>query len=239
MARHSKWSKIKRQKAVTDAKRGNVFTKHAKLIEVAARNGGDPDMNPILRAAIDKARNDNMPYDNIERAIKKGTGEAKEGLQIEEVMYEGFGPNGVALYIQALTDNKNRTITNLKIIMGKNGGTMGAAGSVGYLFQKKGLIVIDHADQKIEEIELAAIDAGAEDVQEDNESLAIITAPHDVMKIKNELEQKGYKITNAELTYVPQVEVTLPDEASSDALAHLIEALEDDDDVINVYTNAR
>lgn len=237
MSGHSKWSKIKRAKGATDAKRGKIFTRHAKLIEVAARGGGDPSMNPILRAAIDAARADNTPFDNIERAIKKGTGEAKAGAQIEEVMYEGFGPGGVAIYIEALTDNRNRTITNLKIIMGKKGGTMGAAGSVGYLFAKKGLISIPIKDISAEEIELAAIDAGAFDVSADDFEVEIQTASNELMKIRDALEAAGLKSRLAQLVYVPQTDVKITDEKVANQIIDLIDALEEDDDVSCVYSN--
>ena len=237
MARHSKWHKIKRGKAVTDAKRGKIFTKHAKLIEVAARNGGDPSMNPMLRAAIDNARMENMPFENIERAIKKGTGEAKQGARIEEVIYEGFGPGGVALYIEAFTDNRNRTISNLKTIMNKNGGSMGAAGSVGYLFKKKGLIIIQ-AEKNSDEVELAAIDAGAEDVKETEEFVEVYTAPRNLMAVKDHIEKKGFKAGSAKLVYIPQTEVNISDKETAEKIINLVNAIEEDDDITNVFTNA-
>ncbi len=238
MARHSKWAKIKRGKAVTDAKRGKVFTRHAKLIEVAARSGGDADMNPILRAAIDNARADNLPMENIERAIKKGTGEAKQGAQIEEVMYEGFGPGGTAIYMEALTDNRNRTISNLKTVMNKKGGTMGAAGSVGYLFSKKGLIMVKNGSANVDEIELAAIDAGADDVKETDEGVEIYTIPQDLMKIKDQLKESGFEIGSASMVYIPNTEVEINDIETAGKLIDLMDALEEDDDITSVYSNA-
>jgi YebC/PmpR family DNA-binding regulatory protein len=237
MSGHSKWSKIKRQKGATDAKRGKIFTKHSKLIAVAARAGGDPDMNPTLRAAIENARADNLPYDNIERAIKKGTGESKDAAQIEEVMYEGFGPGGTAIYIEALTDNRNRTITNLKNIMNKKGGTMGAAGSVGYLFERKGMIEIPVEGSDVDDIELAAIDAGAEDVSEDEGIVEVNTAPQELMKIKEKLESSGYKTRSASLVYLPQTEVKVEEQETVEKIMELMDALEEDDDVTNVYSN--
>jgi YebC/PmpR family DNA-binding regulatory protein len=238
MASHSKWHKIKRSKAVTDSKRGKIFTRHAKLIEVAARGGGDADMNPSLRAAIDNARADNMPVENIERAIKKGTGEAKAGMQIEEVIYEGFGPGGVAILIESLTDNRNRTITNLKIIMGRKGGTMGAAGSVGYLFEKKGMIIVPLVtDSSVEQIELAAIDAGADDVSADEDFVEVYTKPTELMQVKAGLNSAGIKTQNANLTYIPLTEVAVNDESTMEQIETLIEALEEDDDVLTVHTN--
>lgn len=238
MSRHSKWAKIKRGKAVTDSKRGKVFTRHAKLIEVAARNGGDPDMNPLLRAAIDNARADNTPMDNIERAIKKGTGASKQDAQIEEVIYEGFGPGGAALYMQALTDNRNRTISNLKTIMNKKGGTMGAAGSVGYLFSKKGLIQVPLTGANTDELELAAIDAGADDVKEGDECIEVYTEPQDLMKVKDKLTAKGHTASSAKLVYVPRTEVAIDDIETARQLIDLMDAVEEDDDIVYVYTNA-
>lgn len=222
----------------TDKKRGKIFTKHAKLIAVAARNGGDPDMNPTLRMAIENARAENMPFDNIERAIKKGTGEAKDTAQIAEVMYEGFGPGGTALYIETLTDNKNRTISNLKAIIGKKGGTMGAAGSVGYLFQKKGQIVLPVAGKTKEELELLAIEAGAEDItMEDEDFLEVYTNPQDLMQVKTALEKSGIQPDSARLTYVPQTEVDIRDEETARNILALIDAIEEDEDVSTVYGN--
>lgn len=253
MARHSKWSKVKHQKAVLDVKKGKIFTKHAKLIEVAARSGGDPNMNPLLRSAMDEARADNMPNDNIERAIKKGTGELKDAAQIEEVMYEGFGPSGVALYIQTLTDNRNRTIASLKVIVSKNGGSMGAAGSVGYLFKKMGVIEVplnvtsrDESDvRSADEIELAAIDAGADDVQvvateagdDEGGTVEVYTDPQALMQVRAKLKMAGIKTGMARLIYVPQTKAAINDEATARKIVQLIEAIEADDDVATVYSN--
>ncbi len=238
MSRHSKWAKIKRGKAVTDAKRGKIFTRHSKLIEVAARNGGDADMNPILRAAIDNARADNLPMENIERAIKKGTGEAKQGAQIEEVMYEGFGPGGAAIYMEALTDNRNRTISNLKTVMNKKGGTMGAAGSVGYLFSRKGLIIVSSGERSADDIELTAIDAGADDVKETDDGVEVYTLPQELMKIKDQLKEAGFEVKSASLVYIPQTEVQINDAETAAKLMDLIDSLEEDDDITSVYSNA-
>lgn len=222
-----------------DAKRGKIFTRHAKLVAIAARGGGDPDMNPSLRMAIENARAENMPYDNIERAIKKGTGESKDAAQIEEVIYEGFGPGGVALYIEALTDNRNRTVSNVKLIMSKNGGNLGAAGSVGYMFQKKGMIEVSLEGKKRDEIELAAIDAGAEDIRENEGTLEIYTPPQALMQIRGALNKNGIATEGARLTYLPQTEVEVADEALVQKLFDLIDALEAEDDVSTVYTNLR
>lgn len=237
MARHSKWAKIKRAKAVTDSKRGKIFTKHAKLIAVAARSGGDMEMNPSLRAAVENARADNMPFDNIERAIKKGTGEAKAGMQIEEVIYEGFAPGGVALLIQSMTDNRNRTITNLKIIMGRNEGIMGAAGSVSYLFERQGLIKVPVSVKSIEDIELAAIDAGAVDVRPGDYEVEVYTKQNELSQVKSALESTGYKCGASELVYTAKTEAAVDDEDVAEKVMDLIELLEEDDDVVSVYCN--
>ncbi len=239
MSGHSKWHSIKHKKAAEDAKKGKIFTKHAKLITVAARVGGsgDPDMNPSLRLAIDNARAENMPMDNIERAIKKGTGESKDAAIIEEVMYEGFGPGGVALFIETLTDNKNRTFSNVKLIMSKNGGHLGAAGSVGYLFKKRGIIEVELHGQKAEDIELSAIDAGAEDVRENDGIVEIYTEVVDMMKVKTALEQKGVPTRSAKLTYVPHTEIHVDEDEMANKLLSLIEAIEEEEDVTTVYGN--
>lgn len=239
MSGHSKWSTIKHKKAGADKKRGKIFTKHAKLIQVAASSGGDPDMNPSLRAAIENAKADNVPLDNIARAIKKGTGESKDGARIEEVFYEGFGPGGTALYIETLTDNRNRTITNLNIIMGKKGGKMGAAGSVGYLFERKGLIQVpieNGADT--DELELAVIDAGAEDVLKEQGFLEVHTDPQQLMQVKDRLERANVSTMSAKLAFIAPSDVSVEDEQTAQQILDLIDALEDDEDVSTVYTNA-
>jgi YebC/PmpR family DNA-binding regulatory protein len=237
MSGHSKWHSIKHKKGAEDAKRGKIFTKHAKLIAIAARGGGDPDMNPSLRTAIENARAENMPRDNIERAIKKGTGESKDGAQMEEVFYEGFGPGGVALYIETLTDKKNRTVTNVKNILNKHGGSMGAAGSVSYLFKRKGLLSIPLENKNAEEIELEAIDAGAEDIKNEGETMEIYTDPQDFMSIKKHLEEKGISVSSGALTYLPQTSVEIQDEEIAQKVLDLISALEEDEDVSTVYSN--
>jgi YebC/PmpR family DNA-binding regulatory protein len=238
MSGHSKWHSIKHKKAATDSKRGKIFTKHAKLIAVAARGGGDPGMNPSLRAAIDNARAENMSFDIIDRAIKKGTGESKESAMIEEVIYEGFGPGGVALYIEALTDNRARTVSNLKLVVSKNGGNLGSSGSVGYMFSKKGVIEVSSDGKSVDDIELAAIDAGADDVKEGDGVVEIYTAPTTVMQVKSSLEKGGIKVSSAGLTYVATTEVPVHDEAVARSLIELIDAVEEDEDVTTVFHNA-
>lgn len=238
MSGHSKWHSIKHKKAATDKKRGKIFTKHAKLVAVAARGGADPNMNPTLRMAIDNARAENMPYDNIERAIKKGSGEAKDAAVIEEVIYEGFGPGGVAIYIEALTDNRNRTVSNVKLLVSKNGGNLGSSGSVGYMFSKKGIIEVALDGKSADDIELAAIDAGADDVKEGDEVVEIYTAPNNLMQVKTNLGKNGLKVSSAGLTYVATTLVPLHDEAIARSLFDLIDAVEEDEDVMTVYHNA-
>lgn len=247
MSGHSKWHSIKHKKGAEDKKRGKIFTKHAKLIAIAARGGGDPDMNPSLRSAIENARAENMPRENIERAIKKGTGEGKDAVQMEEIFYEGFGPGGVALYIETLTDNRNRTVTNLKHVALKNGGHIGAAGSVGYLFKKRGMLLILAESSQVENIELMAIDAGAEDVKVEtyvNEDVTenlmkviIYTDPQHLMKVKHQLEGGGLKVESARMTYLPQTSVVIEEEEILQNLLDLIEAIEDDEDVNEVFHN--
>ncbi|MBD3328154.1 YebC/PmpR family DNA-binding transcriptional regulator [Candidatus Peregrinibacteria bacterium] len=240
MAGHSKWHNIKHKKAAQDAKMGKIFTKHAKLIQIAAsQGGGDPTMNPALRAAVENAKADNVPTANIERAIKKGTGEGKDASQISEVLYEAFGPSGTAFYIETLTDNKNRTITNVKIILNKKGGTFGAAGSVGYLFNKKGIIEIPISEQnEKEELELAAIDAGAEDVETTEEFMVVYTDPQDLMKVKDQLMRRSIQVKSAELSYMPVNYVEIKNAEDAQKVINLIESLEEDEDVSTVYTNA-
>lgn len=199
-------------------------------------------MNPTLRAAIDNARAENMPSENVERAIKKGTGEGKDAAQIEEVMYEGYGPGGVAIYIEALTDNRHRTIANLKTIVSKKGGNLGAAGSVGYMFLRRGLVEIpldetQTGKQSEEEIELAAIDAGADDVIKQEGLFEVFTGAQELMQVKKKLEEAGLKVGAARITYVPQTEVAVNDAETAKKLIDLIEAIEDDEDVSTVYSN--
>lgn len=253
MSGHSKWHSIKHKKAATDAKKGKIFTKHAKLVAIAARKGGDPFTNPSLRAAIDNAKAENMPVDNIDRAIKKGTGEGKDAAQFSEILYEARGPAGVALLIEALTDNKNRTVADLKIIFGKQGATMGAAGSVAYLFARKGLItaplkaVEDPESKKAppppqtkspDEIELVAIDSGAEDVKNLEDEIEIYTDPQSLMQVRQKLNDSGVKTGKAILTYIPTQEVDVNDAPTAQKILDLMESIEDNDDVNNVYCNA-
>jgi len=239
MSGHSKWKQIKHKKGAADIKKGAMFSKYSRLIEIAARKGGgNPDMNPSLKQIIDKARSDcNMPNANIERAIKKGIGELKDGAVMEEAMYEGFGPEGVALYIHAVTDNKNRTINAIKTILERHGGHMGSGGAIGWMFKQVGYMTLKITNNNADEIELAAIDAGATDVKRDVDSVEIYTEPSQLMKVKNALASVGFKPENAELTFVPTNVVKISDAENAKKILNLVDALEENEDVTNVYGN--
>lgn len=236
MSGHSKWSSIKHRKAIVDAKRGKLFTKLIREIMVAARSGGgDPETNPRLRTAITTARNANMPSDNIDRAVKKGTGEV-EGVSYEEVHYEGYGPHGVAIYVRCLTDNKNRTASEIRNIFAKKGGSMAGAGSVAWIFEKKGLIVVSQSQTTEERLMEIVLQAGAEDLSPTGDKFEIITDPSAFETVKRALEKTKLVPESAELTFIPKNQVSLtPDKAR--AVLALIDALEDHDDVQNVYAN--
>lgn len=236
MSGHSKWHQIRRQKGITDAKRGNMFTKAARLITVAAqKGGGDPGMNALLRTALESAKQINMPSANIERAIKKGTGELKEGLTLAEVVYEGYGPGGIALYIQAVTDNKNRAVAEVKNILSKHGGSMGSAGCTAWMFEQKGIISFDVQGKDLEEIELQAIEACADDIKFEGSTLFVYTAPQNFQSIKETLNCFG--ITSSGVTFVAKNEVKITDETTARQILRLINALEDCDDVSGVASN--
>jgi YebC/PmpR family DNA-binding regulatory protein len=233
---HSKWHSIKHKKAVVDARRGQHFTKLARAITVAAREGGgDPDGNPALALAIQKARDASMPKDNIERAVLKGTGEGVDADQFETVLYEGYGPGGVALLIEALTDNRNRTGADVRHLLGKHGGSLGEPGSVSYLFDKRGVIVVD-ASRYGEDDLIVAIDAGAEDIALDEDVYEVITEPAEFASVRAALEQAGVEVDSADLTQRPSVRVPVGEHDAS-KLIKLIEALEDNDDIGTVYAN--
>jgi YebC/PmpR family DNA-binding regulatory protein len=237
MAGHSKWANIKHRKAAQDAKKGKVFTKIAKELTVAAKIGqsGDPETNPRLRLALDKARAANMPRDNVERAIKKGLGEGNEA-NYEDVIYEGYGPGGVAILVQALTDNKNRTVAEVRSTFTKRGGSMGEAGCVAWMFDKKGVITIlkDKVDE--DTLMMVALEAGAEDVTSDDEEYEVITEPSTYEDVKKALEANGIQIEYAEITMRPKNKVELSGEDAQKAMT-LLEILEDLDDVQEVYSN--
>jgi len=238
MAGHSKWAQIKHKKAAVDAKKGKLFSKLSKEITIAAKlGGGDPEKNPRLRTAIEKAREANMPSENIKKAIMRGTGELP-GVNYEEAIYEGYGPGGVALMIEVLTDNKNRTVSEIRHILSKYGGSMGEAGCVSWMFEKKGYILVDKTKIDEDELMSIALEAGAEDMKNDpqEENYEITTAPEDLNKVKSAIESRGIPITLAEITMLPKSYVQL-DEKDSDQMLRLYEALEDHDDIQNVYAN--
>lgn len=239
MSGHSKWAQIKHKKAHTDVKKGKVFTKAVKEIAVSARlGGGDPEGNPRLRAAMDKAREANMPYDNIKRAIMKGTSELP-GASYEEAIYEGYGPGGIAILIEVLTDNKNRTVADLRHLMSKGGGNIGEAGCVSWMFKKQGYILVDKKTVEEDTLMAVAIDAGAIDMKNDpkEESYEIITAPEDTMRIKLALGEAKIPVSLAEVTMLPKSYVPV-DEKTAKQISRLMDAIEEHDDVQNVYANA-
>jgi len=237
MSGHSKWSSIKHKKAAVDAKRGKIFTKLIKEITVAARmGGGDPDANPRLRTAIAAAKNENMPKDNIERAIKKGTGEL-EGVHYEESIYEGYGPGGAAVLVESLTDNKNRAVSDIRHIFSKNGGNLGESGCVAWMFKKKGYIVVERSAVDEDRLMETALDAGAEDIREDEDNYEVISAPEDFDAVKEAIEAAEIAYQSAEITMLPQSTTALTGK-EAEQMVRLMEMLEDCDDVQNVYTNA-
>jgi len=236
MSGHSKWAGIKHKKALVDAKRGKLFSKLNKEISVAAKTGGgSPDANPRLRLAIARAKEANVPSDNIERAIKKGTGELP-GVSYEQVTYEGYGPGGVAIMVEALTDNKNRTTAEVRNTFSKKGGNLAGAGSVSWLFYKKGFIVVDKAGVQEERLMSIAIESGAEDLKTEEDSYEIVTDIKDYEKVRAALKEKGIEWEAAELTMIPSSYVNLQGAQAKQVLG-LVESLEDHDDVQNVYAN--
>jgi YebC/PmpR family DNA-binding regulatory protein len=236
MSGHSKWASIKHKKAVVDSRRGQQFTKLARAITVAARDGGgDPDSNASLENAIRKAKEASMPKDNIERAIARGTGEGGEADAIETVLYEGYGPGGVGVLVETLTDNRNRTSADVRHAFSKNGGSLGEPGSVAYLFEKKGTIVIDAARYSEEQL-MVAVEAGAEDISTDDDVFEVIAEPGDFARVLAALEAAGVEIQSAELGYRPSSLVPI-DEGQAGKLMRLIEVLEDLDDIDAVHAN--
>ncbi len=236
MSGHSKWHSIKHKKAVVDARRGQHFTKLARAVAVAAREGGgDPEGNPGLALAIQKARDASMPKDNIERAIAKGTGEGADAAQIEAVIYEGYGPGGVALLIEALTDNRNRTGADVRHALSKHGGNLGEPGSVSYLFDKRGVLVVDASRYEEEDL-IAAIDAGALDIALDEDVFEVITEPGELAVVRDALQQASVQIESADVSQRASARVPV-DEADAARLLRLIDALEESDDVDVVHAN--
>ncbi len=237
MAGHSKWANIKHKKGATDAKRGKVFTKLIKEITVAARmGGGDPNANPRLRTAIAAARAENMPKDNIERGIKKGTGEL-EGVNYEEIVYEGYGPGGVAVIVESLTDNKNRAVADIRHIFSKAGGNVGANGCVAWMFDKKGLIVVEKSAADEDMVMETAIEAGAEDVRDEGSTFDIITEPDDFEAVKAAIEEASIPFVEAQVTQVAQTPKRLEGK-EAEQMVKFMDALDDCDDVQNFFTNA-
>ena len=238
MSGHSKWHNIQGLKNAQDAKRGKVFQKLSREIYMAAKSGGpDPSGNPTLRMVMDKARAANMPKTNIERAIKKAEGNSDE--HYDEITYEGYAPGGVAVLVEALTDNKNRTASDVRVAFTRNGGSLGATGSVAYMFDRKGYIVIDRSttDADEDQVLLDVMDAGGDDLETSDDAFEIYTDPKQFTAVRDALEKAGYKLANAELTMIPQNTTPVPAD-KKEQFTHLIDALEDNDDVSNVYTAA-
>lgn len=237
MSGHSKWSTIKRKKAVIDAKRGKIFTKLLKEITVAAKEkGGDPDANPRLRLAINTAKSNNTPMENITRAIKKGTGEL-EGVNYEEINYEAYGPHGVAVIIECLTDNKNRTVADLRHLISKNGGNLGEGGSVAWMFERKGVISVKKSAINEDDLMEIILDAGADDLKSDEEYFEVISSVENFENVRKALEAKGIEGEDPSLQYLAKDMVEKEGKEAEDVIK-FVEAIEDNDDVQNVYSNA-
>jgi YebC/PmpR family DNA-binding regulatory protein len=238
MSGHSKWSSIKHKKGAADAKRGKLFSKLSRAIIVAAREGGaDPDGNASLATAIQKARDASMPKDNIERAIARGAGTATEGEVYETVTYEGYGPEGVAVFVEALTDNRNRTAAEVRHVFAKHEGNLGTSGAVAWLFERKGVLIVPADGVDEEDLVLVAADGGAEDVELDGSSFQVISSPDDLAAVRAALDQAGIAYDSAELTLLPKTTVPVEDESAAKKLVRLMDALEDNDDIQSVYAN--
>lgn len=239
MAGHSKWNNIKQRKGAQDAKRGKIFQKLSKEIYKAAKDGGaDPEMNASLRLAVDKAKSNNMPNDNIDRAIKRAT-DAGQGDNYDEVIYEGYGPNGIAVLVHALTDNLNRSSTNIRVAFDRNGGSLGEKGSVSYMFDRKGYIAIDRENLDVDEdtMLMEVLEAGGEELETSDEAFEIYTEATDFTAVRDALKEAGYTLAQAELTMLPQTTLPVPED-KEEIFEQMIDALEDDDDVSEVYHNA-
>ena len=237
MSGHSKWHSIKHAKGAADAARGKLFARLARQIEVAARSGGgDLEGNPSLRTMVQKARDASMPKDNIERAIKRGTGEL-EGVTYEEVNYEGYAPNGVAVFVETLTDNRNRTGSEVKNVFTRNGGSLAEPGAVSWQFERKGVVILPKASADEDDLMLAVLEAGAEDVEDQGDTWQVTTPATELAAVRGALEEAGMAFTSADLTMLPQQSVPLEDAASAKQVLRVIDALEEHDDVQNVYAN--
>ncbi|HEY4281860.1 MAG TPA: YebC/PmpR family DNA-binding transcriptional regulator [Chthoniobacterales bacterium] len=238
MAGHSKWSKVKRFKGAIDVKRGRIFSKLSKEISIAAKiGGGDPSGNPRLRSAIQMARSQSMPNDNIERAIKRGTGEGSESAHFDELVYEGYGPGGVAVIVEAATDNKNRTAAEIRSIFTKNSGNLASSGSVSYMFHKKGQISIPRAGTNEDRILELVLNAGAEELTTEEDEYVITTSHDQLYAVAEALKQAGVTTDGQKFTFIPDTTVPVADETMARQVLRLCDALEDDDDVQNVYSN--
>ncbi len=238
MSGHSKWSSIKHKKGAADAKRGQLFSKLSRAIIVAAREGGpDPDANISLANAIEKARESSMPKDNIERAIARGSGAGVDGEAYEQITYEGYAPGGVALLVEALTDNRNRTAAEVRHVFAKNEGNLGASGAVAWLFERKGVVLVDADRYDEDEVMLAAAEGGAEDVEREGSSVRVTSAPEDLQGVREALDAAGIEVESADLTMLPKTTVQVEDEATARKVLRLMDALEDNDDVQDVYAN--
>lgn len=237
MAGHSKWSNIKHRKGAQDAKRGKLFTKLGKELTIAAKEaGGDPNFNPRLRLAIDKAKAANMPKDNLERAIKKGTGEL-EGVDYMEIRYEGYGPEGTAFIVEVVTDNKNRSASEVRTAFSRKNGNLGTDGAVSWMFQRKGEIVVAAEGVDADELMMAALEAGAEDVKDEDGEFTVLTDPADCNTVSEELKKAGYNVTESEVAMIPDNKVQITDLDTAKKVMALYEALDDLDDVNDVYSN--
>jgi YebC/PmpR family DNA-binding regulatory protein len=235
---HSKWSSIKHKKGAADAKRGKLFSKLSRAIIVAAKEGGgDPASNLALQNAIEKARSYSMPKDNIDRAIAKGSGEGQDAANFETVVYEGYGPEGVAVIVEALTDNRNRTASDVRHAFTKHGGSLGATGAVAWQFERRGVVVVPGEGVDEDELFLAAADAGAEDVERDGDVFQVTSAPESLAAVREAIDGAGFAIDNAELMMVPKTTVAVDDEAKAKQVMRLIDTLEDNDDVQEVFAN--
>jgi len=235
---HSKWSSIKHKKGAADAKRGQLFSKLSKAIIVAAKNGGgDPANNLALQNAIEKAKSYSMPRDNIDRAIAKGSGADADADAFESITYEGYGPEGVAVIVEALTDNKNRTAADVRHLFSKHGGNLGTDGSVSWQFERRGVVVVPAEGVDEEELFIAAADAGADDIEQDGEVFQITSAPEQFGSVRNAVEAAGFTVESAELMLVPKTTVAVDDETKARQVMRLVDALEENDDVQDVYAN--
>jgi YebC/PmpR family DNA-binding regulatory protein len=235
---HSKWSTIKHKKGAADAKRGKLFSKLSRAIIVAAKEGGgDPSANLALANAIEKAKSYSMPKDNIERAIARGSGADADASAFETVVYEGYGPSGVAVIVEALTDNRNRTASDVRHLFSKNDGNLGGSGAVAWLFERRGVVLVDAGTVDEDELTLAAAEGGADDVARDGSSFQVLAAPESLVAVREAIEAAGIEVESADITMIPKTTVAVEDEAAAKKLLRLIDALEENDDVQDVYAN--